>query len=163
MLKKIIYSLAFSVMLLNTTHAQTPTTQSIEELLVITNSENDFNARIAGNKTSTDEMVRDVLNVQKNVLNEKELKQMQEFFNAVNSKIDKTYKWENIKTEMIKVYAEVYTQDEINSMIDYYKSPLGKSILSKSGLYAQKNNEAMSKYDNQIKQALLNEIEKIAQ
>ena len=39
--------------------------------------------------------------------------------------------WDVIKPDVVKVYAETLTDEEINGMIQFYSSPVGQSVLAK--------------------------------
>ncbi len=39
--------------------------------------------------------------------------------------------WENIKQPFIKLYMKVYTEDELEELIKFYSSPVGKKMMQK--------------------------------
>jgi hypothetical protein len=54
--------------------------------------------------------------------------QLQEKFNqAIDSRLD----WGKLRPAMIKVYADAFTEEEMDGIIAFYKSPAGKALLAK--------------------------------
>lgn len=48
--------------------------------------------------------------------------------------------WETLKPDYVKLYAELFTEDEIDGMLAFYRSPAGKAMLEKTPqLMAQGN------------------------
>lgn len=40
-------------------------------------------------------------------------------------------RWERMKDDFVKLYLEVYTEEEIRGLTEFYKSPLGQKMLDK--------------------------------
>ena len=53
--------------------------------------------------------------------------------------IIKELSWENIKADYIKLYAEVFTEDELKGLIHFYESPIGKAYIKKQPELTQKS------------------------
>ena len=53
--------------------------------------------------------------------------------------IIKELSWDNIKTDYIKLYAEVFTEDELKGLIHFYESPIGKAYIKKQPELTQKS------------------------
>ena len=49
--------------------------------------------------------------------------------------------WARMKPEMIRLYQESFDQAEVDGMIAFYGSPVGRSVMSKMPLVAQKSME----------------------
>lgn len=45
--------------------------------------------------------------------------------------VDETMSWKALKPDFISVYAETYTEDELQAMLAFYKSPIGQSVIDK--------------------------------
>ena len=45
--------------------------------------------------------------------------------------MDKYLPLDLFKSRFVKLYAEAFTEDELRQLIDFYKSPIGKKIISK--------------------------------
>lgn len=53
---------------------------------------------------------------------------------ALQASLDETKKlfgWETIKPAFIEIYSEVFTEEELQGMIDFFKSPLGQKWIAK--------------------------------
>lgn len=53
--------------------------------------------------------------------------------------IMKELDWENTKTGYIKMYAELFTEDEIKGLITFYESPIGQVFVKKQPELNQKS------------------------
>ena len=140
MLKKTLYSLAFGCLFSVTAYAETPSSASIEQLIDITDSKQQYEQELQYSEQSYNDMMQQLIDSQKNYLAKKD----QEKFNTLQKEMlalmMKESQWEHIKPTMIQIFQEVYTQEEVNSMIEYYKTPIGRSILKKMPLVTEKNN-----------------------
>jgi hypothetical protein len=43
----------------------------------------------------------------------------------------KAFSWETIKPTFIQIYSEVFTEEELQGMIDFFKSPIGQKWIAK--------------------------------
>lgn len=57
----------------------------------------------------------------------------------VMNMIIKELSWENIKADYIELYAEVFTEDELKGLINFYESPIGKAYIKKQPELTQKS------------------------
>ena len=46
--------------------------------------------------------------------------------------------WEKMQAELTGIYRELFTQEEINSLIDFYQSPAGQAMVKKMPLIQNK-------------------------
>jgi len=67
--------------------------------------------------------------------------------------------WEKMEPEYIKLFSEVYTEDELKAIVEFYKTPAGQSMLKKQPLLMQKSMVISQKQ----MQALMPEIQKMSQ
>lgn len=44
--------------------------------------------------------------------------------------LDNKLAWEDVREGYIKVYADVFTEEELKELMDFYSSPVGKKVLS---------------------------------
>ena len=47
--------------------------------------------------------------------------------------------WDNIKSEYIKLFVDIYTIDELKGLVQFYKSPAGQSLIKKQPIIMQKS------------------------
>ena len=66
--------------------------------------------------------------------------------------------WKTIEPEFVRLYAAAFTEEELNGMLVFYKSPAGKALLEKMpGVSDQANKLMQSRFDAlqpQLKQML---------
>lgn len=51
--------------------------------------------------------------------------------------VKQTVSWENLKPLLVNTYKESFTQDDVNAMLKFYKSPAGQNMLKKMPLVMQ--------------------------
>jgi len=49
--------------------------------------------------------------------------------------------WQNAKASYVKIYAETFSESEIDGILAFYKSPAGEAMLDKMPLLMQKSME----------------------
>lgn len=140
MLKKTLYSLAFGCLFSVTAYAETPSSTSIEQLINITDSKQQYEQELQYSEQSYNDMMQQLIDSQKNYLAKKDQEKFKTLQKEMLALMMKESQWEHIKPTMIQIFQEVYTQEEVNSMIEYYKTPIGQSILKKMPLVTEKNN-----------------------
>lgn len=70
---------------------------------------------------------------------------MAEFQKKLTEKIFDAMKWEKMEPDFIKLFSEVYTEDELKAIVAFYKTPAGQSMLKKQPLLMQKSMEISQK------------------
>ena len=140
MLKKTLYSLAFGCLFSVTAYAETPSSASIEQLIDITDSKQQYEQELQYSEQSYNDMMQQLIDSQKNYLAKKDQEKFKTLQKEMLALMMKESQWEHIKPTKIQIFQEVYTQEEVNSMIGYYKTPIGRSILKKMPLVTEKNN-----------------------
>jgi len=48
-----------------------------------------------------------------------------------NTALDKAIGWDKLKPDLVALYTSQFSEAELNQLIDFYESPLGKKMLSK--------------------------------
>ena len=70
---------------------------------------------------------------------------------------------QTFKTRLVHMYAELFTENELNQLIDFYNSPLGKKITLKTPELMQKallmDHEVLVKHSDEL-QSIYNEAVK---
>ncbi len=69
------------------------------------------------------------------------------------------YRWEIMEPQFRKIYKESFTQDEVNGMIAFYKTPAGQAVIKKMPVVMQKSMMA----SQSMLQALLPKMQRIQQ
>jgi hypothetical protein len=94
-----------------------------------------------------------------------------EMMNKVAAQIEERMSWDKLKPEYVKVYADVFGEEEITGIVAFYKTPIGQAMLAKMPLLMSKSmeisqrrmaglmpeiqrqmQEVMQKYKSQMKQ-----------
>ena len=70
-------------------------------------------------------------------LTEKDKPAFDEYMKKVNELIREEMTWEKMKEPMIQVYINHFTEREIQGMIEFYKTDIGKSTIKKMPLVMQ--------------------------
>lgn len=81
---------------------------------------------------------------------------------AMQASMDATLKrfsWARIKPMFVDVYAEVFTPEEIQGLIDFYESPLGRAFLAKQPQLTAATMERMQDMMQEIMPELQRDVE----
>lgn len=70
--------------------------------------------------------------------------------------------WAKLEPEMIKIYAEEFTQEEVDGMIQFYKTPVGQSTIDKMPIVMQKSMQVGYKQMDAITPKIMQAAEKFA-
>jgi uncharacterized protein len=69
--------------------------------------------------------------------------------------MEQNLSWQNLKEDMISIYVNVFSEDELKGMLVFYKSPVGQSVISKMPAAIQQSmmlmHKRMPKLEEQIK------------
>jgi hypothetical protein len=110
-------------------YAVTPTSESVETLLKLTNSQ--------AMMDSTYKYMEQTMQMgmkqagQNKPLSAEGQRVMDAFPSKFIAVMREEFNWEKMKPVFIKMYGETYDQEEIDGLIAFYSSPVGKSYLSK--------------------------------
>jgi len=69
-------------------------------------------------------------------------KQKEAAARALKAYLDKTqaeFSWEKMKPFLVSLYTEVFTDQEIDDMIAFYKTPTGQAVMAKTPLVFEKS------------------------
>jgi uncharacterized protein len=54
------------------------------------------------------------------------------YYEKLNALVAQSYNWTKLEPAYEKVYADLYTEDELDGILAFYKSPVGQAFLSKT-------------------------------
>jgi uncharacterized protein len=119
--------------------AELPSRASVEKLLIITNVEKRIDSQYSTMLPTLKQIFRKLTPLGgNNIYSDK-------IFNTTLPKMVALFReemgWKAFKEDYIKLYITSFSQAEINSLIDFYESPSGKSFLEKLPLITQKSDE----------------------
>jgi hypothetical protein len=72
-------------------------------------------------------------------LNAKQKKAIENFNQDIANIVKQDFTWAKLEPEMIQLYVEEFTQEEINGMLEFYKTPVGQSTINKLPIVMQKS------------------------
>ena len=72
-------------------------------------------------------------------LRNKQLQNPEEINSAVMTLMNKEMSWDNLKITFVNLYAEAFTAEELDALIKFYDSPIGKKLVAKQPEIQQKS------------------------
>ena len=73
------------------------------------------------------------------------LKRAQEAQSVAFDTVFKQYTWETMKADIVQAYSEVFTEQELNDITAFYKTPAGQKFIEKMPQLQAKTMEIMQK------------------
>jgi uncharacterized protein len=64
-----------------------------------------------------------------------------QFEDVMREFLNKYLAWEQIKPEYVRLYTEVYTEDDLRGLIAFYRTPLGQKVLAATPQVMQRGAE----------------------
>jgi hypothetical protein len=152
-MKKIIatFCLLFSV----SAFAAPPSDASLNELLAVTNVQQMLSGMDAQMNQMMNGMIQQSLNGKQ--VNQAQQKAINNMKNKMSSMLRTEYAWEKIKPNFMRIYRDSFTQEEVNGMIAFYKTPSGKAVINKMPVVMQKT----MVYTQTMVQGLMPKMQKI--
>jgi len=122
---KFLLSVCFMALLVNTAFADERSHRKLaEEFMTITDTAKMMGSSFEQIKSKQIEKLAKVTYPGKNPEKDRELqKRTMEYLN-------KKLIWNNFSEGYIDVYAEVFTEDELKALVNFYSSPVGKKVMS---------------------------------
>jgi len=143
MFRSFVLAIALAVLAITQAHAQStkPTQASLNKLFELTNAD----AMIKNAQASTDTILK---NMMQGTMNGKAVTpEQQKALDVFRAKIVKIQtdelNWDVLEPKLSDVYANTLTQEEVDGLIAFYQSPVGKSYASKMPLIMQQSMTAM--------------------
>jgi|GEM_PF-6432336 len=140
-------------------YANVPTDQSIRTLL-----------KNMGHESSLEQMRQDMeqnmnslvssINTQMSASDKQKVK---DTINKVTPIIMNEMTWAKLEPHLIKAVRNTYTQEEVNAQIDFFNTPIGKSIASKNGTYMMNSLKANQEFQIQIQPKLMEAMMQLQQ
>ncbi|MBP8006581.1 MAG: DUF2059 domain-containing protein [Acinetobacter sp.] len=158
-MKKLIPTLVLGAAICMPAFAQQASKESVKELLKITKSE----------------QLIDQMSEQMNMMMSSSIEQMTQGQNLTTKQelaiinysqelakiMQQDLTWAKLEPDMIKIYAEEFTQQEINGMLEFYKTPVGQSMINKMPILMQKSMQIGYKQMNEVTPKIMQAVEKL--
>lgn len=68
--------------------------------------------------------------------------------------MEQTLSWRILREDMITIYTNVFTEDELKGMLAFYKSPVGQSVITKMPSATQESIKLMQKRMPELQQKI---------
>ncbi|MEH6420043.1 DUF2059 domain-containing protein [Pseudomonas sp. CGJS7] len=144
--------------------AKPPSDAQIDRLMRSMNYERMKSEMVAQMRGSSQTMAESMTGGQLNDAQRAELKRMMD---KTMARVDQSLAWENIAPIYRKVYREVFEENEVQTMIEFYESPGGRAVLDKMpraiGLTMQEMQPLMKNLFEQVRQDLQRETKQLQQ
>jgi uncharacterized protein len=122
---------------LGSAQATTPTAASVEALLEVTKVEATLDAAYAAMEPMMRQMMRN--SPQRQGMSAEQLRMLDALPSRVAALLREEFAFAQFKPHYISLYQEVFTQDEVDAQLAFYRSPAGQAVISKTPLVVQKS------------------------
>jgi len=138
---KMLVALAASACLATAAHAAPPSAESVEALLVATRSE----ALAEGMYANLEQYMRQAMAAA--TQGQPVTAEQQRVLDAVPAKfsavIRQEMSWSKMRPLYVQIYQESFSQEEIDGLIAFYRSPAGQAFVAKMPVVMQKSMQLM--------------------
>ncbi|MFZ6719972.1 DUF2059 domain-containing protein [Undibacterium sp. Ji49W] len=124
-------------------HAEKPTEASLKELLIATNTQQ----MLVAVEGQMDGMMKNMMQrvTKDKPLNEQGQKALDKFREKVIAVRKQEMSWDKLEPIFIEIYSKSLTQEDVDGIVAFYKSPAGKSYVSKMPAMMQESMSSMQK------------------
>lgn len=150
-MKKLLTATAMSIALFQpiTGMAATATEASVKELLQVTESEQMVDQVNAQMESIMSQSIQQVQKQQGEPLTDAQVEVVHKYSKKMADVMAKGMTWSDLEPAMVKIYQDNFTQEDINGLIAFYKSPVGQKTIEKMPVVMQQSmtagKEAMMK------------------
>ncbi len=159
-MKKMIATFVIMTAISTPAFAQPTTKESVKELLKITKLEQflgQMSQQINSMMHSSIEKI-----TQGRKLTTKQELAVVNYTQELGKIMQEELTWAKLEPEMIKIYAEEFSQEEIDGMIKFYKTPVGQSTIDKMPIVMQKSMQVGYKQMDAITPKIMQAADKLA-
>ncbi|MGN5764937.1 DUF2059 domain-containing protein [Acinetobacter calcoaceticus] len=159
-MKKLFITLILGTIISIPAFAQPASKGSVKELLKITKSEQ-FLGQMSPQINNMMHSSIEKLTRGKKLTTKQELA-LVNYSQELGKIMQEELTWAKLEPEMIKIYAEEFTQEEVDGMIQFYKTPVGQSTIDKMPIVMQKSMQVGYKQMDAITPKIMQAAEKFA-
>ncbi|MGO4516401.1 DUF2059 domain-containing protein [Terriglobus sp. 2YAB30_2] len=109
----------------------------IEQMLTVLKMEDNFNLLMKQVEQQGRQMGMSMTNPSQ--LTDADKKILDNFMTKLMAAMQETMGWQKLKSEFIDLYAKAYTEEEVDGILTFYKSPVGQSMLTKTPQLVQQS------------------------
>lgn len=125
----------------------------IEEILLMTNSDKVFNTMVETGMKQGEQAAMSLFGD-----SAKMTEQDKQILTRFETKLLATFKsgagWEAMKPDLVDLYVKTYTEDEVDGILAFYKSPAGKAMIAKTPEIITKSTEISQNHFQQVQPKL---------
>ena len=132
-----LFVLFTSIFVVCYSYAAPPSEESINTLLAATKAEK----LVDGMLSNVDQMMRQsmVIALKGQKLSLEQQRDLDKISERFANILREELAWKNMRSTYIQIYKESFSQDEINGLIDFYRSPTGEAFVEKMPVVMQKS------------------------
>ncbi|MEC8887477.1 MAG: DUF2059 domain-containing protein [Pseudomonadota bacterium] len=140
-MKKLLTATAMSIALFQpiTAMAATATEASVKELLQVTESEQMLDQVSAQMDSIMSQSIQQVQKQQGEPLTDAQVEVVHKYLKKIADVMAKGMTWSDLEPAMVKIYQDNFTQEDINGLIAFYKTPLGQKTIEKMPVVMQQS------------------------
>ena len=140
-MKKIVFSLIFALIAINSAHAEAPSDESVTQLLILQEVDKTPSQVIAQLDELTAATVSQATQGHwfPSDAEKTAVKSFQEKSLAVKTELEDRLNFDKLKPFYFKIYKASFTQDEIDQLIALYQTPAGQLLAAKMPLVSQES------------------------
>jgi len=126
-------AIVLSIIFALSVQAQTPTLESTRQLLKNMGQEQN----IAQMRQEMKQNILQFISAVNANMNDAEKQQLNTNLDKIMAVIMEEMTWQKLEPHLLKAMQNTYNQEEINAQIEFYNTPIGKSIASKNYAFMQ--------------------------
>lgn len=134
---------AFALTMTCPAFAQSASESSILELLKVTKTSENVDFAYQQLEPMMNNIFQSASKQDKNLGNNMTQQKLENFSKKYTALVKQELSWKKLQPEFVKIYSSVYTQEEVDGLIKFYKSPVGQSTIDKMPLVSKKSMEIM--------------------
>ncbi len=144
-MKKILFSLLFALVTVNLAHAESPTDDSITQLLILQEVDKAPIQVIAQLDELTTATVRQMTQGHwfQSDAEKAAVKTFQEKSLAVRADLEDRLNFDKLKPLYIRIYKDRFTQEEVDQLIALYQTPAGQLLAAKMPAVSQESSNLL--------------------
>ncbi len=133
--------LTLTLLLSSNLYAQQASVESVEKLLVVMNAEQS----ITGNFVNVEKMMRNMIaqKMGNHVPSAQEQKEIDHKVSRMMELFKNELNYEKVKPSLTQLYIDIFDQQEIDKLTEFYSGPFGKLIITKMPLILEKTTQIM--------------------
>ncbi|CAI3144049.1 hypothetical protein MWMV2_MWMV2_02314 [Acinetobacter oleivorans] len=139
MMKKILSTLVIGLCLTHPTFAQPASSESVKELMKVTKSQDLYKQMNSYIEQMISKTISEVEMQQGKPLNSQQKQVVANFAKKFSNITVEDMGWEKLEPEFTRIYVTNFTQEEIDGLINFYKSPVGQAAINKMPLVMEQS------------------------